>query len=381
MKKFFGLAFILCLSIQFGFSQISSVNYNLKYNIETCLYDVYMVVNEGSASKVKERAQFNAQVTVVAPLASKVKIVKSYMPLLNNQGMKSVTPSSWSISNEVESPENLENSQLVSILPELLPNAFYNELNSGDEVKLFSLEVTNVSNCGRDVRLFDNENDPVPFSKGMYGANFKNGFTIGGVEQKYARNSAALYPAGPIIEDVRFSMKNGVKLDINALPSSIGSCQRSLSFDVALPNGDVVDYRTFISTDSKDIQRGTHKVIVKDDLGCATEAEFNPYNSSTSEESAFANEEDVLVQFESGIFPNPAQNEFTITLSGTAGTEVKGEITDLEGKVVKRNVVNTTMAQGTDKISVVSDFLPGMYNLSLTVNNNKKVNHKILIIK
>ena len=41
----------------------------------------------------------------------------------------------------------------MSISPVLAPTAFYNELEQGDEVKLFSIKVNPIVNCAEGVRL------------------------------------------------------------------------------------------------------------------------------------------------------------------------------------------------------------------------------------
>jgi len=68
-------------------------------------------------------------------------------------------------------------------------------------------------------------------------------------------------------------------------------------------------------------------------------------------------------------------------LNGTIGTKVTGDIINLEGKVIKRNIVKLTMTSTEEVLNIDTDLAPGMYNLSLTLNKSEKVNHKLLIIK
>jgi hypothetical protein len=378
VKKILILALALFLNVQFISSQVESVNYKLQYNSETCLFDCYLVVNEGAAKKTLHRAQFNAQITLVAPQESNVHIIESYMPLINNQDSRSTQPAEWEVSNEIESPNQLKGSRLVSIFPELLPTAFYNEINAGDEVKLFSFSVTPTLDCAKDVRLYNNNEDPSSIGKGMAGSDFRNGFTVGGVEQKYAGNSRTVYPTNPIIEDVYFSMKPSINLDIKMAPTTGSACQKDLTYTVISPNGAQFDFKSFLAIKSKDLQRGDYKVIATDNLGCSSEKRFNAFGATIDLESEVLTEATV---FDSGIFPNPTQNTFALTMNAAIGTKVIGDIVNLEGKIVKSNVVDLSLTSNEEVISINADLAPGMYNLSLTVNNNETVNHKLLIIK
>ena len=378
MKKILIIAIALFLNVQFISSQVESVNYKLQYNSETCLFDCYLVVNEGAAKKTLHRAQFNAQITVVAPVASNVHITESYMPLINNQDSRSTQPAQWELSNEIESPHQLEGSRLISIFPELLPTAFYNEVNAGDEVKLFSFSVTPTLECAKDVRLYNNIEDPSSIGKGMAGSDFRNGFTIGGVDQKYAGNSTTVYPANPVIEDVNFSMKNNINLDIKMAPTTGSTCQKDLTYSVVAPNGEQFDYKSFLASSTKDLQRGDYIVIATDNLGCASEKRFNAFGTTTDLESGILTE---ATAFDSGIFPNPTQNTFALTMNAAIGTKVTGDIVNIEGKIVKSNVVDLSLTSNEEVISINTNLTPGMYNLSLTVNDKETVNHKLLIIK
>jgi hypothetical protein len=378
VKKILILAIALFLNVQFISSQVESVNYKLQYNSETCLFDCYLVVNGGVAKKTLHRAQFNAQITVVAPLVSNVYITESYMPLINNQDSRSTQPAQWFVSNEIESPHQLKESRLVSIFPELLPTAFYNEINPGDEVKLFSFKVTPTLDCAKDVRLYDNNEDPSSIGKGMAGSDFSNGFTMGGVEQKYAGNSTTVFPPKPVIEDVIFSMKNKINLDINMAPVTGSACQKDFTYTVVAPNGEHFDYKSFLASSTKELQRGDYKVIATDNLGCASEKSFNAFGATTGLESEVLAETTV---FDSGVYPNPTQNTFALTMNGAIGTKVTGDIVNIEGKVVKSNVVDLSLTNNEEVININTNLTPGMYNLSLTVDSKETVNHKLLIIK
>lgn len=376
MKKILLLVFGLSTIAQLSTAQVENVNYRLKYNAEACLFDAYMVVTEGATKRTVDRAQFNAQLTIVAPVTSNVFIKESFMPLMDNQNRSSSSPSEWSVSNEIENPYQLDGKRLISIVPELLPAAFYNDLQAGDEVRLFSFQVSPMTACASDVRLYDNQKDPSSLGKGMGGADFRNAFTIGGVDQKYVMNGETVGPDGPTITDVTFSMKGKMSLDIQTTaPAS--DCQKGITYNVVAPNGTSVDYITFLQTAKNDIQRGDYTVVATDGIGCTSEKTFNAYNTNLTEEENV----EVVTEFVSGIYPNPAQREFSVIVEGSTGTTVVGNIIDIEGRIVNANVLNKTLQGGEETFLVETDLTPGMYSLVLTVNDAEKINHKLLIIK
>jgi len=332
-----------------------------------------MVVEEGNARGTLQRAQFNAQVTIVAPTSSNVFVTESYMPIIDNQKRGGSEVSSWSISNELENPSALEGNRLVSIVPQLLPAAFYNDLVEGDEVKIFSVKVNPVPTCAQDVRLYDNESDPASFSAGMGGSDFRNGFTIGGVEQKYNKNTEVVLPTGPEIEYVEFSATDKIALDVNIIAKENAPCQESVELSIETPSGATMDYRSFLASDVADLQMGNYHVVAKDGLGCTTRSSFTPISTEV--------ETTPVTTFDSGVFPNPAQNQFALTLEGPIGTKVQAEMVDVEGRIAQANILDITLDEELKIVNIDTNVLPGMYNLALTINGGHKVTHKILIIK
>jgi hypothetical protein len=65
-------------------SGIEGVSYKLKYNTDSCWYDVYLIINAGSATTPIERLQFNSAITFVIPTGTTLSIPRGYMPLINN---------------------------------------------------------------------------------------------------------------------------------------------------------------------------------------------------------------------------------------------------------------------------------------------------------
>ncbi|MBK9736277.1 MAG: T9SS type A sorting domain-containing protein [Saprospiraceae bacterium] len=151
------------------------------------LHDCYLVITEGSASNQIHRTQFNAQFTIVVPTNAKLEVAKKYLPLENNNNYTGVNPTKWTIGSIVIAPISDPAHDFYAIVPTLSPTAQYNNLKSGDSLLLFSLRISPTF-CGREARLFENDSDPNSSSAGMAGGDFSNGFTIGGVTQKYKGN-------------------------------------------------------------------------------------------------------------------------------------------------------------------------------------------------
>jgi len=116
VKKSILLAALFLFITQFGYTQIQSVDYSLRYNSETCLFDCYLIINEGKTKSTVTRAQFNSQITIVVPLKSSAYVEESFMPLRDNQSYRSSEPISWEVTNEVESPQELTESRIDSIV-------------------------------------------------------------------------------------------------------------------------------------------------------------------------------------------------------------------------------------------------------------------------
>jgi len=369
------------LITQFGFSQIQSVDYSLRYNSETCLFDCYLIVNEGKTKSTVSRAQFNSQITIVVPVTSNVFVEESFMPLRDNQTFRSAEPVAWEITNELDQPAELENSRLVSVSPILAPTAFYNDIEEGDEIKLFSLKVNPIVNCAEGVRLFDNQKDPSSEANGMQGADFSNGFTIGGVEQKYAGNSLSEKPSPPAFVSLSTPNKYGINFEATNKKGSL--CQTSLEYEFHGPKGSIGDLDDYYAYVKSQRGKGEYRVVATDNLGCSSEYKFYPFGKTENINTVIRDEETGMLAeaFESSIYPNPAQDIINLTVSGKKGTQLKADIYDLDGKLMKSSVANIKLNGSEQTVKISTGLAPGIYNLSLNIDNDEIINHKVIIIK
>ena len=185
MKSLFTIIFCIIASVSIG--QVTGVDYLMKYNCETNQYDVKLVILSGSASTIPQRAQFNSQISVVVPTGEIVEITANYMPLQNNQNYNGITPLNWTLGNGLISPEAQPDNDFYGITPTLSPASFYNDLEAGDIVTLFSFTAGTKGEYDAAVRFFQNGVDPDITALG--GGNYSNGFTMGGSNQLYNSNS------------------------------------------------------------------------------------------------------------------------------------------------------------------------------------------------
>ncbi len=263
---------------QFG---IDGVSYQLKYNADSCWYDVYLIINAGSATTVAERVQFNSQLSLIVPTGTNVTIPRGYMPLINNStsGTGSHAPGYWALSSAVYSPAVAPGKDFRAITPSLSAGtAYYNKLNQGDTVKLFSIRLTPMVICSKDVRLYINGVDPTSADPGMGGANFSNEFTIqAAANQIYDNNAAQVYPKDSIIQHNPIVVFNANELSIDVTTSTT-SCQSPLTYAWTGPlSYSSIAEDVYISPVSSN-NNGTYKLVVRDALGCKDSIEIMTSN-------------------------------------------------------------------------------------------------------
>ena len=221
------LILIFCFAASFSFGQVSGVDYLMKYNCETNQYDVKLVVLSGSAVSIPERAQFNAQISIVVPTGESIVITNKYMPLQSNQSYSGTAPMDWTLGNPIFSPLAQPENDFYSVFPKLSPASFYNDLHQGDEVTLFSFIAGTTGQYDENVRFFQNGVDPSDQDAGMGGGDFSNGFTLGSPVNIYDSNSA---------ESCITDVIDAEEINANVFPNPF---QHQLSIDLISENNKV----------------------------------------------------------------------------------------------------------------------------------------------
>ncbi len=182
------MTLFLCFITAIGFGQVQSVDYLMKFNCETNQYDVSLIILEGSATTIPQRAQFNAQISIVVPTGEGIVITNKYMPLQSNQDYNGSAPLDWALGTPIYTPAAQPENDFYSVVPKLSPASFYNDLEEGDQVMLFSFTAGTTGQYNDKIRFFRNGIDPDDNAPGMGGGDFSNGFSLGGSLQIYNGN-------------------------------------------------------------------------------------------------------------------------------------------------------------------------------------------------
>ena len=116
--------------------------------------------------------------------------------------------------------------------PTLSPIGFYNDLDTGDTVRLFTLKVENV--CAEEIRLFDYNTDPVPIVP--QGANIGCGFTLGSINSLYLYNA----PSENIIIPLSGSDVICIGFSTSILPNDFGTWTSSDNSVATITNAGII---------------------------------------------------------------------------------------------------------------------------------------------
>lgn len=372
-------------------AQVRRVNYKVQFNPVTNLFDCYIVVKEGKASKMIERIQFNSQYTIVVPAGSEVKVANYYMPIENNQNYDGVKPAKWNISNKILKPASDPFNDYISIVPSLTPISLYNDLKEGDEVKLFSLSIFPIVDCGASVRPFDKSIDLSSRDTGMKGGDFSNGFTVGGLGQKYASNVEPQLATIPAIEKLNHQTKNGIDIQVG-----LSAQMEQANIEWYGPNGYYhKGEKVHIVAPSNELY-GTYKAVVTDKRGCKDERSIEIKNPNQTLQEVVKTEINTnhsknvpsldknirtLTNEDVHIYPNPASGIFNVNLTAYAGADLKMDIADNTGRIVKSNLISTTLTQTNFEANFnVVDLSPGVYNLNIILDGQHS-SHRLIIVK
>ncbi len=249
-------------------AQVQKVQYYLAYNESTCLFDFHIIIKQGQATSIPQRTQLNAQISVVVPTGSTISIERRYMPLQNNQNYLGTEPMVWQLASTILSPEAQPESDFYSIIPTLSPTSFYNNIATNDTIRLFSLAVSPVTNCGKGVRIFQNGVDPGPSAPGMFGSNFSNGFTLGGLANRYDGNAQPKNPARPQISLLQSHCSDGIDITLQTVEPA--ACHGSFTYEWTGPEGYKNNEKDVLIENSGPLQNGWYHISIKDSIGCIT---------------------------------------------------------------------------------------------------------------
>ncbi|MBK9254095.1 MAG: cadherin-like domain-containing protein [Saprospiraceae bacterium] len=278
---------ILCLLIYFNANgQVSGVKYQLKYNVDSCWFDAFLIIEGGSGNSVTERKQAHSKFSVVVPNGTFIDVVKNYMPIENNEFYDGTDPVAWNINSVVNAPIADPANDYYIISPSSDFDAHYNDIYAGDTIKLFSLIIDSIFNCGFGVRQYDNGSDPGPLEPGMGFINFANTFNMASGSELYLENAPKIHPNPPsFLHPLEASCNLGIEIDLTAFTSS---CQTPLSYSWTGPQSFLSENEDVIIENASELNAGNYKVIVTDALGCKDSLTVYAHNKP------FAGEDQVL---------------------------------------------------------------------------------------
>jgi hypothetical protein len=270
------------------------------------------------------------------------------------------------------------NYDFISITPSLSPAAFYNDLKEGDEVKLFSLKITPVKDCGENVLIFENNSRITSSSLGMDGGDFSNGFTMGDVSQKYAGNIYHEAPDAGILKNVVIEKKNNIKISAEITETPYAP----VSFEWFGPSN--------LYSEKKDLQinnpdknhEGMYKLIVTDSRGCQDIKEFEINNLENVKDVSLDQLSKAGETLEKiSVYPNPASNHVALTVNGAKGEKLMVKLADANGRVVQDNVIDKILTGKEDVFDVsVQQLHSGIYNMILNIDGKEK-SQRLIVIK
>ncbi|MBK8701459.1 MAG: hypothetical protein IPN29_18705 [Saprospiraceae bacterium] len=243
---------------------VTGVKYQMRFDTSTCLFDCYVIITQGSATTIAQRVQSNAQYSILVPTGSLIEVDSSYMPLQNNQTYTGTMAMTWSLTNQLIAPCAQPQHDFYSIIPVLAPASFYNNISTGDTIRLFSLRVSPIPNCAEDIRIFENGVDPNSSAPCMQGADFSCGFTIGGASQDYTGNLPRVKPPLPKAT-ATVSCGTGIHIDLTA---NTTDCQKPLTYQWAGPNTSTTNEDINIAG-SNPANNGFYNLTITDAYGCS----------------------------------------------------------------------------------------------------------------
>lgn len=361
-----------------SYAQISKVSYSVKFNEKTNLFDCYFKVMQGSAKSARERTQFSSQFTVMIPTGSKVTVAENHMPLQNNRDYNGDKANEWRISNKVYKPQVEPKYDFISITPSLSPVSYYNDLKEGEEVKLFSLKISPITNCGSNVLIFENNSRISSSSAGMDGGDFSNGFTVGNIGQKYAGNIYHEAPNAGVLKGLTIENKNMIKVsaDISNTPYA------PLSYEWFGPGNVYSDKSNLHIVKPDKSHEGKYKLIITDGRGCQDTKEFEITNIEDLKDAAISElAKSISTLDHISVFPNPASTNVALTINGQKGEKLNVNVADVNGRVVQSNVISKILTGGEDIFDVsVQQLNSGIYNLILNIDGKER-SQRLIVIK
>jgi hypothetical protein len=336
------------------YSQINKVSYLLKYNAASENFETYLKIIEGQSEKSRELVQFNSQISIMTPSNARIEVQDYLLPMTDNN-----KPSRWIQSSKKNSIGGRNNIAVQNFTPSLSPTGYYPKLNEGDERLLFTFKIYPKPTCKDEVRLFNNETDGDITKYNYNGADFRNGFTLGRIEQLYENifiHQNTISPQGKFpSEDLKIEQNK------NQFILKSGTWSEDVAYSWILPNGKEVTSKNLVIESAENVG-GIYKLNVKNQYGCITSEDYK-----MEERNNNATEKSKLV-----IYPNPTKDFLNLTVNANANSLVKAHITNVNGQVVQANIISEVSNGSVINKSVPLKLNPGFYIVELNIDERQE---------
>jgi len=233
----------------------------MKFDTSTCWYDCYIYIEQGYAEAAGFRTLVGASYNVVVDEGTSITIAQSHMPLQNNQNYSGTVPAPWNIGPSAYDANGL-GIDIHRLSPTLNPSAQFDNIYTGDTIKLFSLDVEAPSNCQENIRLYINGVDP----NNINGGDYDQGMTIG-VFANYNGNFTEEYAPAPEVEEINVDSMGVINIDIDVASST---CLGPLTYAWTGPNGYQSSDEDVSITSPSASDYGTYNLTVTNALGCTS---------------------------------------------------------------------------------------------------------------
>jgi uncharacterized protein YjdB len=310
------ILFLIFFSNNITYSQITEVNYQLKYNTDSCWYDAFIIINAGTATTVQQRKQEFSSFSLKVPSGTIIEISKNYFPLKDNETYSGTIPNEWVTYAVIGSPTSDPASDYYSFSPSQDDNAHYNNLSTGDTIRVFSFRLNTISRCGEGISIFRNGIDPGPNAPGMGFIDFSNNFYLGDLNNIYTGNVESVAPPKPLFQNNETFCSLGIEINISL---AVNSCQSPFTVKWTGPNNFTSNNEDITINPSTTVHAGTYKAIVTDTYGCKDSIKMDVINKpDAGEDKVVCANSSILIQGKepmTGIWTNSISNPGGATIT------------------------------------------------------------------
>ena len=263
MKKVILIWFTIVFAMQIN-AQVTGAKFQLTYDTSSCDYLVSLHITEGQVNKLQDAYHFGFYMTLVTEGESQIEIKESYNPYLPNSNPKKPTAFLVSSFNSCLLDYGIKFYEFISVLS---PASYYGlQVKTGDIIPLFRFSLTIESNqCGKGVRFWDPEIDPLESDRCMGGVSPGYSIKIGGDNNLHKGNiSQSALPPVPIF-------LNGIQQDsILSINGNhlLSQCQLPAKYEWINETGSVLDSTLNIAINKTKPENKILYLTATDALGC-----------------------------------------------------------------------------------------------------------------